>query len=89
MRGTVCDEYVQPIAAGTPVTLNPSFRDQSTYTAVGETFVWDYELPNNGDQIETAYDDTGRVVFRAEYNKDINKAFAELKKALYEKGIFI
>lgn len=87
MRGTVCDEYVQPIAAGTPVTLEPSFRDQSTYTAVGETFVWDYELPSNGDQIETAYDDTGRVVFRAEYNKDINKAFAELKKALYEKGI--
>ena len=82
MRGTVCDEFTAPVAVGTEVWLTPSFTDQPIETAVGETI--EIDAPNSTYDAINASDD--RVSLYVEYNKDINKAFAELQQAIISLG---
>lgn len=81
MRGTVCEEYIEPVASGTSVTLS---RDgQEISTAVGETVEFgegaDYSVIEQGSSIVT---DTEGVSLHTEYKRDINVAFAELQQAI-------
>lgn len=69
MRGEVCEDYVQPLAAGTAVTV--TCGEQVIETAVGETVtVSDVE---NGTEITV----NNRAVLVVEYNKNIKNAFSE------------
>ena len=82
MRGNVCEDFTPPVAVGTEVWLTPSFTDQSIDTAVGETL--EIDAPNSTYDSLHASDD--RVSLYVEYNKDINKAFAELQQAIISLG---
>ena len=85
MRGTVCEDYVEPVANGTSVTLS---RDgQEISTAVGETVEF-VEGADCGviEQGSSIISDNEGVALHAEYNRDINIAFAELRQAIISLG---
>lgn len=74
VRGEGGKEYVQPLAAGTKVSIVLSFTDQPIESAVGETI--EIDVPSKDDGVNIFND--GALLY-VEYNKDINDAFSELK----------
>jgi hypothetical protein len=78
MRGTVIEDYTQPVAAGTAVTM--TCGEEEIPTAVGETVVL------SDVAVGTALSVDGGAALHAEYNRDINHAFAELQQAIISLG---
>ena len=78
MRGTVIEDYTQPVAAGTAVTL--TCGEEEIPTAVGETVVL------SDVAVGTALSVDGDAALYAAYNRDINHAFAELQQAIISLG---
>ena len=74
MRGTVIEDYTQPVAAGTAVTL--TCGEEEIPTAVGETVVL------SDVAVGTALSVDGDAALYAAYNRDINSAFDELKQMI-------
>jgi hypothetical protein len=79
MRGTVLEDYVEPVEAGTAVSV--TCGDRVIETAVGETV--ELLQPSQSDVISS---DRTDVALHAEYNRDINIAFAELRQAIISLG---
>jgi hypothetical protein len=79
MRGTVLEEYTEPVAAGTAVTM--TCGEEEIETSVGETV----ELVDVA-QGATITTDNEAVALYAEYHRDINKAFEELRQAIISLG---
>ena len=78
MRGTVAEDYVEPVEAGTGVTLTRG--EEEIPTAVGETL----ELSDVAKGSTLSVGD-GAALY-VEYNRDINEAFAELQQAIISLG---
>lgn len=78
MRGTVIEDYTQPVAAGTAVTM--TCGEEEIPTAVGETVVL------SDVAVGTALSVDGDAALYAAYNRDINHAFAELQQAIISLG---
>ena len=79
MRGTVSEEFTSPVESGTAVDV--VCGDDRITSSVGETI----EVTNipQGSTITAEHEG---VALHAEYNKDINKAFAELYQAFISLG---
>lgn len=78
MRGTVAEDYVEPVEVGTGVTLTRG--EEEIPTAVGETL----ELSDVAKGSTLSVGD-GAALY-VEYNRDINEAFAELQQAIISLG---
>ncbi len=78
MRGTVPEDYTEPVAAGTAVTM--TCGEEEIPTAVGETVVL------SDVAVGTALSVDGDAALYAAYNRDINHAFAELQQAIISLG---
>lgn len=81
MRGTVCEDFTAPVENGTEVNLFCGGDDDMIRSAVGETI----EVVGVTQGSSVAAEAEG-VALYAEYNKDINKAFAELQQAIISLG---
>ena len=79
MRGTVCEDYVEPIEDGTDVLITSGIREINS--KVGE----DLSVQNveNGSVFQAQ---NPRVSLMAKYNRDINSVYEELKNAIISMG---
>lgn len=79
MRGTVCEDYVEPIEDGTDVLITSGIREINS--KVGE----DLSVQNveNGSVFQAQ---NPRVSLVAKYNRDINSVYEELKNAIISMG---